>query len=127
MRSRIGISETVAPLPAKLLICIVKNNHQVEEILTGFLELGLRGATVVDGRGMEQILSTQVPIFRGLRSMLPGGSAGTHVILSVVQHGLVSDAMRLAEEICGDLDKAGAGFVLTLPVRRVHGMANAIR
>lgn len=111
---------------AELLVCIVKDHHLVEEILTGFLELGIRGATVLDGRGMGQILSTQVPIFAGFKSLFPGGSTGTYVILSVVQPEAVDEAMQLAEEICGDFTRAGTGVVFSLPVLRVRGMANAL-
>jgi len=111
----------------ELLVCIVKDHHQVEEILTGFLELGLRGATVVDGRGMGQILSTDVPIFAGFKALFPGGTAGTYLIFSVVQAEIVEDAISLAEEICGDFRKAGTGFVFTLPVQRVRGLADPIR
>jgi len=80
----------------ELLVCIIKDHHQVEEILTGFLELGIRGATVVDGRGMGQILSTDVPIFAGFKSLFPGGTSGTYMIHSVVEHELVEPAIKLA-------------------------------
>jgi hypothetical protein len=111
---------------AELLVLVLKDHHQVEEILTGFLELGLRGATVVEGRGMGQILSTEVPIFAGFKTLFPGGNAGTYMILSVVDHGILDDAISLAEEICGDFSRAGTGFLFTLPVGRVKGLARAI-
>ena len=111
----------------ELLICIVKEHHLVEEILTGFLEIGIRGATVVDARGMGQILSTEVPIFAGFRSLFPGGSAGTYLILSVVERELVEEAIRLAEDVCGDFGRPGTGFLFTLPVLRAKGLADAIR
>ena len=116
-----------APVSSELLVCIVKDHHQVEEILMGFLELGLRGATVVDARGMGQILSTQVPIFTGFRSLFPGGAAGTYMILSVVESERLDDAIRLAEEVCGDFCQPGTGFLFTVPVRRVCGLAQQIR
>ncbi len=111
----------------ELLVCIVKEHHLVEEILTGFLELGIRGATVIDGRGMGQILSTDVPIFAGFKALFPGGSSGTYMIYSVVGQGLVNEAIKLTEEICGNLDKAGAGFIFTVPVKRVKGLAKEIQ
>ena len=111
----------------ELLVCIVKDHHQVEEILTGFLELGIRGATVVDGRGMGQILSTDVPIFAGFRNLFPGGSSGTYVILSVVEEGRIEDATALVNEVCEDLEKAGAGFVFSVPVNHVRGFAQEIQ
>ena len=110
----------------ELLFCIVKNHHQVEEILTGFLDLGVRGATVFDGRGMGQILSTDVPIFAGFRSLFPGGSAGTYLILSVVEEGVIDEVIDLIEEVCGDLGRPGTGVLFTVPVRRIRGLAPQI-
>ncbi|MCP4599538.1 MAG: hypothetical protein GY847_03195 [Proteobacteria bacterium] len=112
---------------SELLVCIVMDHHQVEEILTGFLELGIKGATVIDGRGMGQILSTDVPIFAGFGTLFPGGSSGTYMIYSVIEQELVDEAIRLADEICGNLDKAGAGFLFTVPVSRVRGFAKEFR
>ena len=112
---------------SELLVCIVKDHHQVEEILTGFLELGIKGATVVDARGMGQILSTDIPIFAGFKALFPGSASGTYVILSVVEHDLIDDAIRLANEICENLNKAGAGFLFTVPVGRVLGLAEEIK
>ncbi len=111
----------------ELLVCIVKDHHQVEEILTGYLELGIKGATVVDGRGMGQILSTDVPIFAGFANLFPGGSGGTYVILSVVDFELIEAAIDMTEEICGTLSKAGAGILFTLPILRVKGLAKEIQ
>ena len=111
----------------ELLVCVVKDHHQVEEMLEGFLELGIRGATVLDGRGMGQILTTEIPIFAGFKSLFPGGTSGTYMILSVVNGEQVDEAIRLAEEICGSIDKAGAGFLFTVPVNRVQGLAEEIR
>jgi hypothetical protein len=110
----------------ELLVCIVKDHHQVEEILTGFLELGITGATVLDGRGMGQILSTDVPIFAGFKALFPGGSGGTYMIYSVIESKLVDDIIKLTEEICGNLENAGAGFLFTVPVSRVKGFAKVI-
>lgn len=116
-----------APARRELLVCIVRDHHHVEEILMGFLDLGLRGATVLDGRGMGQILGSDVPIFAGFRSLFPGGSAGRYVIISVVDPEQVLDAMRLAEEVCGDFTQPGTGIIFTVPVGRVRGLAEELQ
>lgn len=111
----------------ELLVCIVMDHHQVEEILTGFLELGIRGATVLDGRGMGSILSNEVPIFAGFQSLFPGSTAGTYAILSVLAEPQVEEAIRLADEVCGDFSKPGTGFLFTVPVKRMKGLAEELR
>jgi nitrogen regulatory protein P-II 1 len=121
------MSEITGQGRAELLVCIVKEHHQVEAILTGFLELGIRGATVIDGRGMGQILSSDVPIFAGFKSLFPGGTSGTYMIYSVVDSAIVDDVIAITEEVCGNLESAGSGFLFTLPVNRAVGFAKEIK
>ena len=108
------------------LNCIVKSHRHAEEILMGFLELGIRGATVIDGRGMGQIISADIPIFAGFKALFPVGGGSTYVVLSVMDDELVTRAVQLIDEVTGGLDQPGAGFLFTLPVSRVHGLAPEI-
>jgi nitrogen regulatory protein PII len=110
----------------ELMVCIVKDHRHVEEILTGFLELGIRGATVADVKGMGQIISKDIPIFTGFESLFPGGGTHTFMILSVITRDDLKRAARLVDEVCGNLKKPGTGFLFTLPVRYVKGMAEEI-
>lgn len=107
----------------ELVVCIVKNHRKVEEMLTGFLDLGIRGATVVDVKGMGQIISTQIPIFTGFKSLFPGWGADTYMILSVIDSANVDRVFKMAGEVCGDINKPGVGIAFTVPVTRVMGMA----
>ena len=110
-----------------LLIFICNQPDKLEEVLERFLEVGLTGATVVDTVGMGQILSTEVPIFAGFRSMFRGASSVNKTILSVVNEpGKVRDALLIIEEIFGGLDKPGSGIVFTVPIENVRGLAPEI-
>ena len=64
----------------RLVVCILKDYRRVEEILLGFVELGVTGATVFDARGMGQILGSEVPIFAGLRGLFPGSAVDSQII-----------------------------------------------
>ena len=57
----------------QLVIAVVKGQRHVELVMEGFLELGLPGATVVDAKGMGQIVSTEIPIFSSFRALFPAG------------------------------------------------------
>jgi len=81
---------------------------------------------VVDSRGMGSILSNEVPIFAGFRSLFPGSPAGTYTIMSVLSEEQVDDAVRLAEEVCGDFSQPGTGFLFTVPVKRFKGLAEEL-
>jgi nitrogen regulatory protein PII len=106
----------------ELLIIIVKQTQFLDDILTGFVDVGIHGATVIDSRGMGQILTANVPIFAGLKDLMPGGNIGNYMIMSVVESAQVEKAIALIKETCGDLNKEGVGIAFTLPLKSVFGL-----
>lgn len=111
----------------ELLLCVVKEHRQLDLILEGFLELGVRGATVVDARGMAQILSNDVPLFAGLSSLFPGGTKDSYLVMSVLETERVEEVARLIEDVCGDFSVPGSGILFCLPVTYLRGLAEEIR
>ena len=55
-----------------LLIAVVNDADKVDEILSGFLEIGITGATIISSEGMGRLLSHDIPIFAGLQTLLQG-------------------------------------------------------
>lgn len=106
----------------KLLILILNKVEKLEEVLEGFLEVGVSGATVIDSVGMGHILSEEVPIFAGLRFMFAGAKPHNKTILSVIKKDKEKDVMNILKNILGDLDQPGCGIVLTIPLDRVEGL-----
>jgi nitrogen regulatory protein P-II 1 len=107
-----------------LLVFICNQPEKLEEVLEGFLEVGLTGATVIDTVGMGQILSSEVPIFAGFRSLFRGASTVNKTIFSVVDEpGKVREALDIIDEIFGGLDQPGSGIVFTIPIENVRGLA----
>lgn len=109
-----------------VFICIVRSHRHVEDILTGFLEIGIRGASVIDVQGMGEIISTSIPIFAGFKSLFPVGGGHTYLIMSVLDEELLQKAERIAEEVCGDFSQPGTGLMFSVPVKRVKGVAKEI-
>ena len=56
----------------KLLILILNKVEKLKEVLEGFIEVGISGATIIDSVGMGHIISEEVPIFAGLCFMFSG-------------------------------------------------------
>lgn len=110
---------------AEMLICLVKEYGHVDEILAGFLELGINGATVIDGRGMGEIITKDIPVFSGLRNLFPRGDLHTYVILSLIRTEHLKTAMDLVEEVCGPLSLPGNGVVFSVPIGSVRGFPKA--
>jgi nitrogen regulatory protein PII len=107
----------------QLLIAAVKGHRRVELVMEGFLELGLPGATVVDAKGMGQIVSTELPVFSSFRALFPAGGEKSYLILSVVPEEQIEEAIRMLRDVCGDFAEKGTGVVFTLPVTGFIGPA----
>jgi nitrogen regulatory protein PII len=106
-----------------LLVYVCNQAEKLDEILEGFLEIGITGATVIDSVGMGQIISSEVPIFAGFRALFRGASSVNKTIISVVDERAKVDAARgIVEEAVGSLDVPGAGIFFTIPVADVKGL-----
>jgi nitrogen regulatory protein P-II 1 len=66
-----------------LLIAVVNDADKVDEILSGFLEIGITGATIISSEGMGRLLSHDIPIFAGLQTLLQGSRPQNRTIFSV--------------------------------------------
>lgn len=106
----------------KLLILILNKVEKLEEVLEGFIELGITGATVIDSIGMGHIISEDVPIFAGLRFMFAGAKPHNKTILSAVKDEKEKPTIELIKRILGDLSQPGTGIVFSIPIDRVEGL-----
>lgn len=106
-----------------LFVFILNDPDKLDEILEGYLEIGITGSTIIDSLGMGHILATDVPIFAGFRSLLSGASSYNKTILSVIKEPeKIRAAFDLIEDVCGSLGKQGSGIAFTIPVDEVRGL-----
>ncbi len=106
----------------KLLVLILNKVEKLEEVLEGFLEVGITGATIIESVGMGQILSEEVPIFAGLRFMFAGAKPHNKTIFSVIKNEKEDYVMSILENILGDLSEPGTGIAFTISLDRVEGL-----
>ncbi|MGH7664527.1 MAG: P-II family nitrogen regulator [Gemmatimonadaceae bacterium] len=107
----------------QLLVAVINHEELVDDILAGFVEVGITGATIIASKGMGRVLSSDVPIFAGLRSLGARSRPGNQMLFCVADDEKVEAAISLIQEICGDLELPGAGIVFTMPVSRVLGIS----
>ena len=111
----------------ELLIAVINQEEKLDEILSGFLELGITGATVVHSEGMGRVLSHDIPIFAGLQTLLSRSRPQNVTLFSVIrEEDKVEAALLLLQEICGNLDDPATGIAFTLPLTRVVGLAGEL-
>ncbi len=107
----------------RLLVAVINDPEKLDEILSGFLEIGVRGATVINSEGMGRVLSHDIPIFAGLQTLISGSRPQNRMIFSVISEDLVDSALELLQDVCGNLASPATGIAFVLPVERVVGLA----
>lgn len=106
----------------QLLIAVINQEERMEEILSGFLEIGITGATLINTEGMGRLLASEVPIFAGLQALAGRTRPRNQTLFSVLDDEKVEPALALLQEVCGDFSRPATGIVVTLPVNRVLGL-----
>ena len=108
----------------ELLIAVINDVDLMDEVLAGFLEIGITGATVLDSEGMGRVLSPDIPIFAGLQTLISRSRPQNQTLFSVIdQPEKVEQAIALLQDVCGRFDDPATGIAITLPVNRVVGLA----
>jgi nitrogen regulatory protein PII len=107
----------------RLLVAVINDPEKLDEILSGFLELGVTGATVVNSEGMGRLLAHDIPIFAGLQTLISGSRPQNRMIFSVVAEDIVEPALELLQDVCGNLASPATGIAFVLPIERVVGLA----
>lgn len=108
----------------QLLIAVINQEEKLDDILSGFVELGITGATVINSEGMGHVLSHDIPIFAGLQTLITRSRPQNQTIFSVIKETeKVDGAVALLQAICGDMNDPATGIVFTIPVNRVVGLA----
>lgn len=111
----------------QLLIAVINQEEKLDEILSGMVELGITGATILSSEGMGRVLSHDIPIFAGLEMLAARSRPQNQTIFSVIREDeKVEGVLRLLREICGDFDNPATGIAFTIPVNRVIGLAPEI-
>lgn len=105
---------------------ILNKEEYLETLLEGYIEIGISGATIIDSMGMGHILSSEVPIFAGLRFMFAGSRPYNKTILSVIPNDKTIPLKNLISKILGPLDESGNGILFFIDLCEVIGLKSEI-
>jgi len=108
----------------QLLIAVINQAEALDDVLSGFLEIGITGATIINSEGMGRVLTHDIPIFAGIQTLITRSRAQNYTIFSVIDDdSKVEAAFALIQDVCGSLSEPGTGIVFTLPISRAEGVA----
>ncbi len=105
----------------KLVIIILSEPELVDDLLTGFLDIGVPGATVLESKGMGSIIKQEMPIFAGLASLF-SEQTGSRMIMSVMPESVIESMFELVEEMVGQVDEDNSAICVTLPVDELRSI-----
>ena len=107
----------------ELFICVLNRPEAVEDVIAGLLEIGVKGCTIIDTKGMGKIISQDIPIFSGFKSLFAGARESNITIFSVMEADLVDSAISIIEEIHQSFTEPSSGIAFSIPVSKVKGIS----
>lgn len=98
----------------QLFVCILKSYPKLEELMLTFVERGLPGCTLLDGRGLGQVMRHDMPIFAQFVTQLTEAESGSYLLLFVG----TDEQVALCFELSGALCAERRGIAFSVPVGR---------
>ena len=86
----------------RLLVAVLHREDLLDEVLSSLVELGEPDAVVVESRSGLELLERDLPIFAGLRSLIPSGLDFSSIVICLIEDD------RRAEEALGVIRHLGA-------------------
>ncbi len=108
----------------QLLVLILNKTECLNDILEEFMDKGVRGATILESRGMVHSLVefSEFKFFGSLRMVLDPDHAESKTVLLVTEKEKIPVISEIVNRITGGLDKPDTGIIFTLPVDYLEGI-----
>ncbi len=116
---------------AYLLVVVLNKTEKLENILERFVDVDVRGATIIDSTGMGRTLETEIPIFGTLQEILNAGKGRrpeNKTLFTVIkEEKTLRDAERVVKEELSEFKEAGTGIMFALPVLDFTGLSPSLK
>lgn len=110
-----------------VLFIVLNETEFLDDILDSFIEIGVRGATILDSQGMGSAITNSGrghdPFFGVIRSFIDNARPYNKTIFTVIEdEKILEEAVSVVKRIVGDINKPGVGLMFTVPVGKIYGM-----
>ncbi|RXE60763.1 hypothetical protein EFD62_02260 [Acetivibrio mesophilus] len=97
----------------------------LDDILAGFVEVGVSGATILHSQGMASAIingeNNKISLFGALKSLLDNIHPYNKTIFTVLENEeLVEKAVAAVQGIIGKVSSPGIGFMFTVPIGKTY-------
>ena len=108
----------------QVFVFVLNRTEHLENLLQEFASHGLKGATVLDSKGMARILHSEeeLPMFYGLRAILEPERRSSKTIFCVLEDDQVAIARKIVNDVTGGLDCPDSGIMFAMPLTFVEGL-----
>lgn len=110
-----------------VLFIVLNKMEYLEDILDRFVDLGVKGATILDSQGMGSAITNSGqgshPFFGQIRLFIDNAKPYNKTIFTVIEdEALLYQTVEAVKSILGDIMEPGVGMMFTIPVGNVYGM-----
>ncbi|SDY33509.1 P-II family nitrogen regulator [Tindallia californiensis] len=111
----------------EVLFLVLNQPERLNELMEGFLEDGISGATVLESTGMGRTLCDTMPIFGGLRKILQDCRPNNLTIFMVLNTEVQKDkVIQRIYQVLGDLNEPNTGMYFIMPVSAASGLTDSL-
>lgn len=100
-----------------LLIAVINDEELLDELITGWLDIGITGATVIETTDLLQLISHHIPIFAGFRTLTSGGMTHNRTIFTAIEKRPILDqAVAYLETLFREAGRPHMGMYCIVPL-----------
>ena len=108
----------------KGLIIVLNKTEYLDDILSIFVNLNVKGATILDSQGMaSKIVNsdiTSIPLFGSLKMLLKDRHPYNKTIFTVIKNQeTLNQVITAVKHLLRNEEKPGVGFMFTVPVDEI--------
>lgn len=107
---------------------ITSHEESISPIMSRMMDAGLRGATVVDCRGMLRTLEQSdveaPPIFGSLRQFINPERQENKLLMIALRDEEVPTVRDIVRAVAGDLKRPNTGVLFTVPIMNWEGVSH---
>jgi nitrogen regulatory protein PII len=111
----------------KAIFLVLAESEHLEKVIEAWRKIGLRGITILGSYGSQTALKQHtaedsLPMFGSVLGYLRSKRQQSYTLISIVEEDrLVDEAIRITEEVMGDLTQKGKGILFVVPLEKVVG------
>lgn len=113
------------PEDNKLLMLVVQGEDELTRIMEVFVEMGVRGASIIESGGMANILS-RVPLFADFMNFLGSRAEFHRTVFAIVPTEELDELIRRIETITGDMNKHTGATAVAFDIAFLKGSMESV-